>query len=58
MRQQAVFLDRDGVINRHIITVSHDVLKKLDLVGKDLHEYSLETVRMFSHDGLHAGYHL
>ena len=29
-------------IGCHIITVTHDILKKLDLVGKDLDEYSLE----------------
>ena len=29
-------------IGCHIITVTHDVLKKLALVGKDLDEYSLE----------------
>ena len=34
-------------IGCHIITVSHDVLAKLSLVGKDLDEYSLETVKMF-----------
>jgi len=31
----------------HIITVTNDVLKKLFLVGKDLHDYSLDTVKMF-----------
>ena len=43
-------------IGCHIITVTHDVLKKLELVGKDLSEYSLETVRMFHNDARHAGY--
>jgi transaldolase len=33
-------------------------LKKLELVGKDLHEFSLETVRMFHDDALKAGYAL
>ena len=42
----------------HIITVTNDVLKKLALVGKDLHEYSLETVKMFYHDAQQAGYRL
>ena len=27
-----------------------DVLKKLDLFGKDLHDYSQETVQMFYDD--------
>ena len=39
-----------------IITVSHDVLAKLNLVGKDLDEYSLETVKMFCKDASAAGY--
>jgi len=45
-------------IGCHIITVTHDVLKKLSLVGKDLHEYSLDTVRMFYDDARQAGYSL
>ena len=40
----------------HIITVSHDVLKKLPLVGKDLTEYSLETVQMFANDAAKSGF--
>ena len=39
-------------------TVTHDVLKKLALVGKDLGEYSLETVEMFYEDAREAGYKL
>lgn len=42
----------------HIITATNDILKKLGLVGKDLHEYSLETVRMFYEDGQKAGFTL
>jgi transaldolase len=42
----------------HIITVTHDVLKKLSLVGRDLSEYSLDTVKMFYEDGRKAGYTL
>lgn len=45
-------------IGCHIITVTPDILKKVDLIGKDLREYSLETVRMFHEDGTHAGYSL
>ena len=37
-------------IGCHIITVTNDILKKLPLVGKDLDEYSLETVKMFYDD--------
>ena len=43
-------------IGCHIITVTHDVLKKLALVGKDLDAYSLETVKMFHGDAESAGY--
>jgi transaldolase len=42
----------------HIITATSDVLKKLALVGKDLDEYSLETVKMFYDDATKAGYRL
>ena len=42
----------------HIITATSDVLKKLTLVGKDLAEYSLDTVKMFHDDARHAGYSL
>lgn len=45
-------------IGCQIITVTPDVLKKLSLVGKDLTEYSLETVQMFSKDAEAAGFTL
>ncbi len=40
----------------HIITVTNDVLKKLELVGKDPTQYSLETVQMFYNDAKAAGF--
>ncbi|MFO1098091.1 MAG: transaldolase [Xanthobacteraceae bacterium] len=40
----------------HIITVTNDVLAKLALVGKDLDEYSCETVQMFYRDASASGY--
>jgi transaldolase len=40
----------------HIITVTHDVLGKLSLVGKDLVAYSLDTVEMFYRDAQAAGF--
>lgn len=43
-------------IGCHIITVTNDVLKKLDLVGKNLDDYSLDTVKMFYNDAKSAGY--
>jgi transaldolase len=45
-------------IGCHIITVTNDVLKKLPLVGKDLTDFSLETVKMFYDDGKKAGFAL
>ena len=43
-------------IGCHIITVTNDVLKKLSGVGKDLTEFSKETVEMFYRDASAAGY--
>ena len=43
-------------IGCHIITATNDILKKLSLVGKDLQEYSVETVQMFYNDASAAGY--
>ena len=43
----------DG-IGCHIITVTHDILRKLALVGKPLEQYSLETVKMFFDDAAAA----
>jgi transaldolase len=45
-------------IGCHIITVTHDILKKLSLVGKSLDEYSLDTVKMFRSDAVQAGFSL
>jgi transaldolase len=43
----------------HIVTVPHDILKKLlQLGGKDLDELSLDTVRMFHRDAVAAGFKL
>lgn len=43
-------------IGCHIITVTNDVLAKLPLVGKDLDQYSLETVEMFRRDAVSAAF--
>jgi transaldolase len=40
----------------HIITVTNDILKKLHMIGKDLNELSLDTVKMFYEDSKRAGY--
>jgi transaldolase len=42
----------------HIITVTHDLLRKLDQLGKDLDQFSLETVQMFHRDAVAAGFKL
>jgi transaldolase len=40
------------------ITVTDDILRKLPLIGRDLADYSLDTVRMFVDDARGAGYSL
>jgi len=45
-------------IGCHIITVTSDILNKLPLIGKDLNEYSLDTVKMFRNDALASGFGL
>lgn len=45
-------------IGCHIITVTNDILKKIPLLGKNLKEFSLETVQMFYDDAQQAGYKL
>jgi len=45
-------------IGCHIITVTHDLLKKLPLLGRDLTEYSLDTVKMFVNDARAANFTL
>ena len=42
----------------HIITATDSVLSKLKTVGKDLQDYSLETVLMFHTDAARSGYQL
>jgi len=43
-------------IGCHIITVTSDILSKLRGIGKDLDQFSLETVQMFHADALAAGF--
>ena len=44
-------LYRASMTQYQIITMTPDLIKKLPLKGKDLTEYSLETVRQFHKDG-------
>lgn len=41
-------------IGCHVITVTNDILAKLHIIGKDLDDYSLETVQMFYEAGQSA----
>ena len=45
-------------IGCHIITVTKDIITKFALVGYNLSEYSLDTVKMFFEDGKVAGYEI
>jgi transaldolase len=45
-------------IGCHVITVTHDILKKLPLLGRELADHSLDTVHMFYRDAQAAGYTL
>ena len=40
----------------HIITVTRDLLTKVTSIGKDLEEFSLDTVKMFRDDAVAAGF--
>lgn len=40
----------------HIITATSEILNKLHGIGKDLSEFSLDTVKMFRNDAVMAGY--
>ncbi len=46
------------MIGCHIITVTEDILKKLPLLGGDLKQVSLDTVRMFYNDAQAAAYQI
>jgi transaldolase len=47
-----------NAIGCHIITATNDLIKKMSLFGKDLDQFSLETVKMFYDDARMAGYSL
>ena len=48
-----VTADKLGV---HIITVGRDILSKLPIIGRDLKQYSRETVQQFYDDAAKSGY--
>src|SRR5918994_3369137 len=45
-------------IGCHVITMTRELIGKLELLGKDLDAFSLETVQMFRSDALAAGLQL
>jgi transaldolase len=45
-------------IGCQVITVTNDILKKLELVDYDLESYSLDTVKMFYNDAVSAGFEI
>lgn len=45
-------------IGCHIITITNDIFKKIPMIGKDLTELSLDTVKMFYKDSLASGFSL
>ena len=45
-------------IGCHILTATNNILKKLPTLGKDLDQFSLDTVQMFYDDATEAGYTL
>lgn len=45
-------------IGCQVITVTNDILKKMTLIGYDLENYSLDTVKMFYKDAVDAGFSL
>jgi transaldolase len=45
-------------IGCHVVTATSDILRKLPLIGRDLEEYSLDTVKMFHGDATAAGFSL
>jgi len=42
----------------HIITMTNDLIKKVEKFGRELEDVSLDTVKMFYNDALSSGYEL
>ena len=56
--REVLNLIQANTVGCHIITMTPDLLKKIDIIGRDLSQYSLETVQMFYSDASSAGYQL
>lgn len=46
------------LVGCHIITVTNTLLAKIPIIGRDLREYSIETVQMFYRDAVQAGFNI
>ena len=56
--REVLNLFQADAVGCHVITMTHDLLRKLGSVGRDLDDFSLDTVRMFFNDAEAAGYTL
>jgi transaldolase len=56
--REALNIVQADQIGCHVITVTGDLLKKAETFGKDLEQFSLETVQMFHRDATTAGFTL
>jgi transaldolase len=56
--REALNIIQADQIGCHVITVTADLLKKTELFGKQLEQFSLETVQMFHNDAATAGFTL
>ena len=56
--REVINIFQADAVGCQVITVTADILKKLALVGHDLADYSLATVKMFYDDAVAAGYSL
>ena len=45
-------------IGCHVITATSEILNKVKLLGKDLNQYSLETVQMFQRDAEESNFRI
>ena len=54
--REVLNINQANEVGCHIITVTTDLIKKLNLKNKDLNSYSLETVKMFFEDAQKSRY--
>lgn len=56
--REVLNLVQANAIGCHVITMTNDLIGKIALLGKDLEEFSLDTVKMFDADARAAGFRL